>query len=116
MLLAAHVVFACTATVRAHHSSAMYDNQKTVTLRGIVTEFRWTNPHVSMTIATDPGRELWIVETTSPGNLSRAGWTRTSLRVGDRVEVVAAPLRDGGHGGYCRGVVTVTTSGSRLEC
>ena len=115
MLLAAHVVFAFTATVSAHHSSAMYDNQRTVTLRGIVTEFRWTNPHVSMTIATDPGRELWIVETTSPGNLSRAGWTRTSLRVGDRVEVVAAPLRDGGHGGYCRGV-TLTTSGSRLDC
>jgi len=115
VLLAAHVAFAWTATVLAHHSSAMYDNQRTVTLRGVVTEFRWTNPHVTMTIATDPQRELWIVEATSPGNLTRAGWTRTSMRVGDRVEVTAAPLRDGGHGGYCRGV-TLTTSGSRLEC
>jgi hypothetical protein len=116
VLLAAHVAFAGAVTVFAHHSSAMYDNERTVTLRGVITEFRWTNPHVTMAIATDPRRELWVVETTSPGNLSRAGWTRTSLRVGDRVEVVAAPLRDGGHGGYCRGVVTVTTSGSRLEC
>jgi hypothetical protein len=115
VLVAAHVAFACTATVVAHHSSAMYDNQRTVTLRGVVTEFRWTNPHVTMAIATEPRRELWVVEATSPGNLSRAGWTRTSLRVGDRVEVVAAPLRDGGHGGYCRGV-TLTASGSRLEC
>src|SRR5262249_6470219 len=89
VLLAAHVAFAWTATVLAHHSSAMYDNQRTVTLRGVVTEFRWTNPHVTMTIATDPQRELWIVEATSPGNLTRAGWTRTSMRVGDRVEVTA---------------------------
>jgi len=116
VLVAAHVAFAFTATALAHHSSAMYDNQRTVTLHGVITEFRWTNPHVTLRIATDPRRELWIVETTSPGNLSRAGWTRTSLRVGDRVEVMAAPLRDGGHGGYCRGVVTVTTSGARLEC
>jgi len=93
----------------------MYDNQRTITLRGVITEFRWTNPHVTMKIATDPLRELWVVEATSPGNLSREGWSRTSMRVGDRVEVVAAPLRDGGHGGYCRGV-TLTTSGSRLEC
>jgi len=116
VLMAAYVAFACAAPALAHHSSAMYDNQRTVTLRGVITEFRWTNPHVTMTIATDPRRELWVVETTSPGNLSRTGWTRTSLRVGDRVEVMAAPLRDGAHGGYCRGVVTVTTSGSRLEC
>ena len=113
---AALVALAHQLAARAHHSSAMYDNQRTVTLRGVITEFRWTNPHVTMAIATDPRRELWVVETTSPGNLSRAGWTRTSLRAGDRVEVMAAPLRDGSHGGYCRGVVTVTTSGSRLEC
>jgi hypothetical protein len=115
VLVAAHVAFAWTAIVLAHHSSAMYDNQRTITLRGVVTEFRWTNPHVTMTITTDPRRELWIVEATSPGNLTRAGWTRTSIRVGDRVELVTAPLRDGGHGGYCRGV-TLTTSGSRLDC
>jgi Family of unknown function (DUF6152) len=115
VLLTAHVALACTSTVLAHHSSAMYDNQHTVTIRGVVTEFRWTNPHVTMTIATDPRRELWVVEATSPGNLSRAGWTRTSMRVGDRVELVVAPLRDGGHGGYCRGVM-LTASGSRLEC
>lgn len=115
VLLTAHVALAWTSIVLAHHSSAMYDNQHTVTLRGVVTEFRWTNPHVTMTIATDPRREPWVVEATSPGNLSREGWTRTSIRVGDRVELVVAPLRDGGHGGYCRGV-TLTTSGSRLEC
>jgi hypothetical protein len=112
-------VAVCSVTLRAHHSSAMYDQQRTVSLHGVVTQFRWTNPHVSMTIKTDArgghDGELWIVEATSPGNLSREGWTRTSVRVDDRVEVVAAPLRDGGHGGYCRSV-TLTNTRARLEC
>ena len=104
---------------RAHHSSAMYDQKKTVTLRGVVTQFRWTNPHVTMMIRTDRagGRddEIWVVEATSPGNLTRAGWTRTTVRVDDRVEVTAAPLRDGGRGGYCRGV-TLLDKGTKVEC
>ena len=97
----------------------MYARERTVTLRGVVTQFRWTNPHVTMTIKTEASAghdsELWVVEATSPGNLSRAGWTRTSVRVDDRVEVVAAPLRDGGHGGYCESV-TLTNAKVRLEC
>jgi len=108
-----------TATVFAHHSSAMYDQQRTVTLRGVVTELRWTNPHVAMMVRTDASgghaSELWVVEATSPGNLSRMGWTRTSVRGNDRVEVVAAPLLDGGRGGYCRGV-TLTDKGTHLDC
>jgi hypothetical protein len=119
VLLAAGVALACAASALAHHSSAMYDQQRTVTLRGVVTQFRWTNPHVNMTIKTDASggheSELWIVEATSPGNLSRAGWTRTSVRVDDRVEVITAPLRDGGHGGYCRGV-TLTNTRTHLDC
>lgn len=119
LLIFAGLAFPCTTTVLAHHSSAMYDQQRTVTLRGVVTQFRWTNPHVTITIKTDAHGghegELWIVEATSPGNLSRDGWTRTSVGVNDRVEVVAAPLRDGGHGGYCRSV-TLADKGTRLEC
>ena len=104
---------------RAHHSSAMYDIKQLVTIRGVIKEFRWTNPHVSMIIdtdATEKGRnERWVVEATSPGNLSRSGWRRTSLNAGDRVAVVAAPLRDGAHGGYCESV-TLVDKGKRLEC
>lgn len=119
LVLAIIIAFACGSAARAHHSSEMYDKKKTVTLPGVVTEFRWTNPHVTMMIRTDAkdgrGGELWVVEATSPGNLSRAGWTRTMVRVNDRVEVVAAPLRDGGHGAYC-GSVTLRDKGTRLEC
>ena len=103
----------------AHHSSAMYDRERLVTIRGVVKEFRWTNPHVSMIVEADasdknPGGR-WVVEATSPGNLSRNGWRRTSLNAGDRVTVVAAPLRDGGHGAYCESV-TMVDKGTRLEC
>jgi hypothetical protein len=119
-LVAGSVVFACTTVAAlAHHSSEMYDKRRTVTLHGVVTQFRWTNPHVTMMIKTDASGgqdgELWVVEATSPGNLSRSGWTRTSVRVDDRVDVVAAPLRDGGHGGYCQSV-TLKDKGTRLEC
>jgi hypothetical protein len=103
----------------AHHSSAMYDQAKTVTLRGVVTQVRWTSPHVNVSLQTDaaqgqPGA-AWVLEATSPGNLARAGWTRTSIKAGDRISVVVAPLRDGTHGGWCRGV-TLLASGKKLEC
>ena len=103
---------------QAHHSSAMYDQEKTLTLRGVVTQVRWTSPHVNVSVISDAGRQAgvaWVLEATSPGNLLRAGWTRTSIKVGDRVSIVVAPLRDGTHGGWCRGV-TLLESGKVLEC
>ena len=113
------LVMAATTGAQAHHSSAMYDQQKTLTLRGVVTQVRWTSPHVNVSVLADPGRGqaavAWVLEATSPGNLMRAGWTRTSIKVGDRVSVVVAPLRDGTHGGWCRGV-TLLDSGKKLEC
>ena len=118
--LAVLVFTVATATgAQAHHSSAMYDREKTLTLRGVVTQLRWTSPHVNVSVLADPGRGqagvAWVLEATSPGNLMRAGWTRTSIKVGDRVSVVVAPLRDGTHGGWCRGV-TLVDSGKKLEC
>jgi len=103
----------------AHHSSAMYDQEKTLTLRGVVTQLRWTSPHVNVSVLADAGRGqagvAWVLEATSPGNLMRAGWTRASIKVGDRVSVLVAPLRDGTHGGWCRGV-TLLDSDKKLEC
>jgi len=118
--LAVLVFTVATATgAQAHHSSAMYDQEKTLTLRGVVTQLRWTSPHVNVSVLADLGRGqagvAWVLEATSPGNLMRAGWTRTSIKVGDRVSVVVAPLRDGTHGGWCRGV-TLVDSGKKLEC
>src|SRR6266852_5313258 len=87
----------------AHHSFAMFDFSNTVTVRGTVKEFRWTNPHVILLVTTAPkagGPEQdWIMELTSPGNLTRMGWSRHSFKPGDRIELSFNPLRDGKHGG-----------------
>ena len=89
--------------VAAHHSFAMFDFSKTMTIKGTVTEFRWTNPHVALLVQLDPqpgaAPEVWSMELTSPGNLTRGGWTRHSFKPGDRIELVFNPLRDGKHGG-----------------
>jgi len=101
------------APAQAHHSFAMFDQSKVVTLRGAVKEFRWVNPHVSLFVQTDAAGgsapELWGVELTSPGNLTRLGWSRKSLKPGDKVVVDVNPLRDGQKGGGFRKVTLVET-------
>src|ERR1700694_5531816 len=101
VVLAAVVGAASPAS--AHHSFAMYEPTKTLTFKGTVKTFQWTNPHVILWVLVQPeeggaGRE-WSFETTSPGGLTRAGWTRQSIKAGDRVSVTFSPLRDGSHGG-----------------
>jgi MYXO-CTERM domain-containing protein len=91
-------------TAHAHHSFAMYDSTKLVTIDGTVTNFQWTNPHVLLWVtgSTSAGEaaSLWTVELpTSPGNLGRMGWSKHSLKGGDHVIVELNPLRDGKHGG-----------------
>jgi hypothetical protein len=87
------------SSVAAHHSGAMFDQTKSMTLKGSVVELRWVNPHVTLTVngslTTDETPADWLLETTSPGNLVRAGgWRRDAVKPGDQVEVVFAPLRD----------------------
>ena len=104
--------------VSAHHSFAMFDSSKTVSIEGTVKEFAWKNPHVILWVAT-PAKDgkpegLWSIETTSPGNLTRAGWTRRTFNPGDRVKVEARPLRNGETGGqYVR--ATLTDTGKVVE-
>ena len=97
----------------AHQSFAMFDPTKLVTLEGVVKEFEWTNPHVGLTITTAPkgaaAAEDWAVELTSPGNLTRLGWTRRALKPGDHVLLDVHPLRDGQHGGLFKKVTLVGT-------
>lgn len=91
------------APVYAHHSFAMFDFARKLDIQGTVKEFQWTNPHVILVVYADPvpdkPPEQWTIELTSPGNLTRTGWTRHSLKAGDRLEVEISPLRDGTHGG-----------------
>jgi len=97
----------------AHHSFAMYEPTKTLTFKGTVKAFQWTNPHVVVWVLVQPdaggAAQEWSFETTSPGVLTRAGWTRQSLKAGDRVSVTFSPLRDGSHGGGLNSVTLIDT-------
>jgi hypothetical protein len=112
-VLAALVALAAGAPALAHHSFAMFDFNKTVTLKGVVKELQWTNPHVILWVETTPGAgampEIWSAELTSPGNLTRNGWTKRTLKPGDKVTVEISPLRDGGKGGGFQRAVLVDT-------
>ena len=102
-------VLAPGAPALAHHSFAMFDFGRTVTLKGVVKELQWTNPHVILWVETTPGSggtpEVWSAELTSPGNLTRNGWSKRTLKPGDKVSVDVSPLRDGGKGGGFRRAV-----------
>jgi hypothetical protein len=94
------LLFATAAS--AHHSFAMFDQARTVSLVGVVQEFEWTNPHAFIEIDVPGGAgpaQRWSVEMNSPNNLKRQGWSRPSLKPGDRVTCVINPLRDGKKGG-----------------
>lgn len=94
-------VFAGAAV--AHHSYAMFDRAKTITITGTVTKFEWTNPHVYLwvTAADAEGKPvLWAIEGGSPVMLARQGWKKDSAASGENVTVTLNPLRDGRPGGY----------------
>ena len=87
-----------TLPVSAHHTASMFDSAKTVELTGTITEVRWTNPHVnvlaSAAMKSGGNAAPWLLEMTSPGNLTRNGWSKTSLKPGDKVILYINPLRD----------------------
>jgi hypothetical protein len=102
----------------AHHSNAMYEPVTTVTLNGNVKSFQWSNPHAVIWVMVQPADgsapQEWGVETTSPGVLTRNGWTHSSIKAGDRVSVEFKPLRDGSHGGFLK-VITLLDTGQKLS-
>jgi hypothetical protein len=85
----------------AHHSFAMFDQKKIMTLTGKVHEFQWTNPHAFLEIDVPEGGKTtrWSLELNSPNNLTRQGWSRSAVKPGDAVTVRMNPLRDGQPGG-----------------
>lgn len=84
----------------AHHSTAMFDWGNETRLEGLTIErWVWTNPHTFI-YARDRAGNRWAFEGMSPNHLSRAGWSRSSLRAGETVNLTYYPLRDGRRGGF----------------
>jgi len=86
----------------AHHSPIVFDRTKQVTLTGVVTEFRWGNPHswIHIDIADADGKVAnWSIEMDPASHLAREGWRSTLIKAGDKITVVVYPLRNDEKGG-----------------
>lgn len=95
---------------QAHHSFAMFDMTKKVTVSGTIRQFQWTNPHsyIQLIAKDASGKDVeWSMEMGAPMYLYARGWRPSSLRAGMRVNVTINPLRNGSPGGV---VVEVTAA------
>ena len=87
------------APIFAHHSvSAEFDVNRQISYTGVITRVEWSNPHIYFYVDVTDARQKvtnWAFEGAGPNTLARMGWLRDTLKVGDRVTVVAFPARDG---------------------
>jgi hypothetical protein len=100
----------------AHHSFAVYDHTRTVTLTGKVTKFQWTNPHGFLEIDVrqqDGSIQHYSLEMTSINMMTRLGWRSNMIKAGDRVVATIAPLLNGEPAGLLLEVVL--PDGRKLE-
>ena len=82
---------------RAHHSQSEYNLSSKVEVEGAVTKVEWRSPHawIYVDVINDTGETVnWSFELPSPVTLMRRGWTRDSLKPGDRVKVSGAPAKN----------------------
>jgi hypothetical protein len=99
--ITAALVLSATAA-SAHHSFAMFDLGKDVTVDAVIKEVQFTNPHVWLQILVkdDKGTETeWSIESGAPSMMLRNGWKPSTLKAGDKVTLTLHPLRDGKSGG-----------------
>jgi hypothetical protein len=92
---------------QAHHSFAMFDRDKLITVSGTLKEFEWTNPHCWLHVAVlDPnsGRTVeWAFEMGSIGQVAQQGWKMDTVKPGDKITIDAHPMKDGSRGGQYEG-------------
>ena len=109
-IIGALTVFVPFGQALAHHSfAAEYDANKVIELKGVVTKIEWTNPHVRfyMDVRDEKGVSSWDLELQSANTLTRDGWDRDALKVGDQITVSAWLARDGSKRGNARGSITL---------
>jgi hypothetical protein len=82
----------------AHHGNAAYDADRILTVKGTVTDYIWSNPHVFVKLdgKDDSGNVVhWIVESQNPVSMTQIGWTKNTFKPGDVVEIDAMPAKNG---------------------
>jgi hypothetical protein len=101
-------------TARAHHSFAPFDLTMEKTITGTVSRFEWTNPHswIWVDVPNDKGGvDAWAVEGMSPNYLARRGWSKSTLKPGEKITISVRPLKNGDKGGM---FVRATLSDGRV--
>lgn len=108
--LAAALLAALQAS--AHHSAALFDDQKSLTLSGTVKSFQWTNPHcwIQVLVPGQPDAVEWSVEMGSPSQLYNIGWKPKTIRPGDKITLQVHPSRDGKSAGL---FISATNAGGK---
>ena len=108
LLLVAALTLAATVTSAHHAFSPVYDENRTITTAGVVTEFRFVNPHTMLLMdVTDDGGKIvtWTVEFPGRLNLGEIGWTADSLKSGERITVIGNPTHTGSSRMFFRRIV-----------
>jgi hypothetical protein len=105
VFLAIAALTLASASLTAHHSFAMFEMDRDVEYSGVVSEWKWQNPHVHFTIDIKQGPGIdarqagrWDVEGGSINIMTRQGWTRASYKIGDPIRLVGHPMKDGTKG------------------
>jgi hypothetical protein len=86
------------APIFAHHGTSAYDTTKLTTVKGMVTDFQFNNPHVMISVESkdDKGKvEMWITEANSPNVLTRHGWDRDIIKKGDQITIIGYRPKNG---------------------
>jgi len=82
----------------AHHGTSVYDMRKTLTMKGVVTEWDWSNPNCffQFDVKSEGGQVVhWIAETQNPANMVYRGWGKTSFKPGDEITITLVPTKNG---------------------
>jgi uncharacterized protein DUF6152 len=110
------IITTFAGTALAHHSFAVYDHTKTLTLKGTVTKWQWSNPHAYLDIDVKDSSgavKHYVLEGTSINMLQRTGWRSNMIKAGDQISAIAAPLLNGEPGGLLLAITLA--NGEKME-
>ena len=104
------VFLAASCPLLAHHGNASYDTEKSVTIKGTVTQYVWANPHVFLKVDAkdESGNTLhWVIEGQSAVTQANNGWSKNMFKPGDQVLIDATPAKNGRLIGRFRGRIVI---------
>jgi len=108
VVVAAAGLLTIPAATAAHHGAATFDTGREITLKGVVTEWIWSNPHCFLKFdAKDETGTVrqWAAEVQNPVTMTIRGWARTSFKAGDEITITLQPVKSGAPVGRIRSVV-----------